>query len=281
MSKSRNSSKFKRFVCGILSFVLCFLLFILSIGVVFEATLFNSSFILENMNSSNYFIDKTDEVTRYLNDLGYASGLNDEFFENLISEIMLTEDTENYLRDYYDGKSAAIDSTNFEQTFNNALDQYIEDNNIQNVDSESRDYLLKKASSIYRLSLEIPLFYRLAGYFKALKNILPFIIAGLAVVIVIIIFVLIFANSWKHRIFKYLSYASLGACLSLAVIPAYVLISGQLQRINLTSRALYNLFVQCGTNLMVAVLFCALFFLVVGLCCVFQHNRMRNRVSSD
>lgn len=281
MSKSRKSSKVRRFACELLSFVLCLFFFFLSVGIVLEATVFNSNFIFENMNSSNYFADKTDEVTRYLNDLGYASGLNDEFFEDLLSEVMLTEDTEVYLRDYYDGKNAVIDTMNFEQTFNEALDKYIEDNNIQNVDSSSRQYLVNKATSMYRLSLEIPLFHRLAGYFKAVKNILPFVLVGLAVIIAVIIVILVFANSWKHRIFKYLSHASLGVCLSLAVVPAYLLLTKQLQRINLTSRALYNLFVQCGTSLLIAVLFCALFFLVVGLCCVFQHNHMKKRVSSD
>ncbi|MCH5297597.1 MAG: hypothetical protein J1E85_08000 [Ruminococcus sp.] len=281
MSRSRNSSKIKKIVCVILSFILSLFLFVLSIGVVLEATIFNSDFILENMNSSNYFVDKKDEITRKLNDLGYASGLDDEFFENLLDEIMLTEDNQEYLNDYYDGKSALIDTTRFKQTFNDALDKYIEEHNIKNVDSASRDYLVNKASSIYRLSLEIPLFYRIAGYFKALKNIFPFILAGVAVIIFIIILIFVFSNKWKHRAFRYVSHASLGACLSLAVIPAYVLLTGQLQRINLTSRGLYNLFVQCGTNIMIAVLFCALFFLVVGLCCVFQHNHLKKKVSSD
>lgn len=280
MSKSKKSSKMKQVVCGVLSFILCLLLFFLSVGIVLEATIFNSNFIFENMNSSNYFFEKKEEVTRDLNDLGYASGLKDEFFDDLLDEIIITEDTQSYLNDYYAGVSAVVDTTKFEQTFNDALDKYIKDNNIQNVDSSSRDYLLKKASSIYRLSLEIPLFYRIAAYFKALKNVMPFIIAGLSVLIVIIILVLIFSNSWKHRIFKYLSFASLGAFLSLAVVPAYVLLSGQLQKINLTSRALYNLFVQCGTNIMISVLFCALILLVIGLCCVFEHNKLRSKVSS-
>lgn len=280
MSKSKKSSKMKQVVCGVLSFILCLLLFFLSVGIVLEATIFNSNFIFENMNSSDYFSEKKEEVTRDLNDLGYASGLNDEFFDDLLDEIIITEDTQSYLNDYYAGVSAVVDTTKFEQTFNDALDKYIEDNNIQNVDSSSRDYLLKKASSIYRLSLEIPLFYRIAAYFKALKNVMPFIIAGFSVLIVIIILVLIFSNSWKHRIFKYLSFASLGAFLSLAVVPAYVLLSGQLQKINLTSRALYNLFVQCGTNIMISVLFCALILLVIGLCCVFEHNKLRSKISS-
>lgn len=280
MSKSRKSSKIKQAVCVMLSFILSLLVFSLSVGIVFEATFFNPNFIIENMNSSNYFIEKNDEITRNLNDLGYASGLKDEFFDRLLDEIMISEDTESYLTGYYAGEKAVIDTTKFEQTFNNALDKYIEDNNLKNVDSKNRNYLLKKAASIYRLSLEIPLFYRLAGYFKASKNIIPFALIGLAVVIAIIIFVLVFSNSLKHRVFRYLSYATLGASLSLAVIPTYVLLSGQLQKINLTSRALYNLFIQCGTNIMISVLFCALLLLVIGLFFVFEYYNLRRKVSS-
>lgn len=281
MSKGISSHKIKKIVCTVLSFILCVVLCVISLCVMLEATLFNSEFILENMNSSNYFVDKKDEITRSLNDLGYASGLSDEFFDSLLSEIMISEDTENYLNAYYNGENAVVDTTGFEQTFNEALDKYIKDNNIKEADGKSRDYLVKKASSIYRLSLEIPLFYRLAAYFNMFKGVLPFIIIGAVILAVVIILIIVFTNSWKHRIFKYLSCACLGASLSLAVIPSYVLLSGQLQRINLTSRALYNLFVQCGTNIMVVLLFCALFLLIIGLCCVFQHNHLRKKVSSD
>ena len=41
---------------------------------------------MDNMNTSNYFVDKRDEIKESLVDLGYASGLDEKFFENVVDE---------------------------------------------------------------------------------------------------------------------------------------------------------------------------------------------------
>lgn len=72
-------SKIRGIVFCLLSFVLSFVLLLLSISVMLEATILNPSYILDNMNTTNYFTDKKDEITRELVDLGYASGLEESF----------------------------------------------------------------------------------------------------------------------------------------------------------------------------------------------------------
>ena len=133
MSKKPFSSRVRNAVFILLSFLLTLILFLLSICTVFEATLFNSEFIFDNMNSSNYFIDKRDEITTSLIDLGYASGLDEKFFDGFVDEVMLSDDTREYLNNYYSGNGAKIDATDFKQSFNAALDKYIEENDIKDV----------------------------------------------------------------------------------------------------------------------------------------------------
>ena len=53
------------------------------------------------MNSSNYFIDKTDELKVSLTDLGYASGLDSTFFDGFIDEVLISNDTSDYLEAFY------------------------------------------------------------------------------------------------------------------------------------------------------------------------------------
>lgn len=280
MAKKPFSSRVRNAVFILLSFLLTLILFLLSVCTVLEATLFNPEFIFDNMNSSNYFIDKRDEITTSLIDLGYASGLDEKFFQDFVDEVMLCDDTREYLDNYYSGNGAKIDTTDFKQSFNAEIDKYIQENNIRNVNGNSRDKLVSKAALIYRSSLEIPLFSKLSAYFLTAKNAIPFILVGLAVLAGVICVVLIFANKWKHRGVKYICYATSGAFLTLGIIPAYLMISGKISHLNLDSRALYNMFVQSANSICIAVLFISLFFLLVSVGLFFLFRRMYQKVSS-
>lgn len=280
MAKKPFSSRVRNAVFILLSFLLTLILFLLSVCTVFEATLFNSEFIFDNMNSSNYFIDKRDEITTSLIDLGYASGLDEKFFDGFIDEVMLSEDTKEYLDNFYSGNGAKVDTTDFKQSFNTALDKYIADNNIKNVDGKSRDKLVNKAAQIYRASLGIPFFSTLSAYFLTAKNAMPFILVGLVVFAGVICLVLFFASKWKHRGVKYICYGTSGAFLTLGIIPAYLMITNKISHINLDSRALYNMFVQSANSVCIAVLFISLFFLLVSVGLFFLYRRMYKKVSN-
>ena len=279
MAKKPFSSRVRNVVFIVLSFLLTLILFLLSVCTVLEATLFNSEFIFDNMNSSNYFMDKRDEITTSLIDLGYASGLDEKFFDDFVDEVMLSNDTRKYLDNYYSGKGAKIDATDFKQSFNTALDKYIAENNIQNVNGNSRDKLVSKAAQIYRSSLEIPLFSRLSAYFLTAKNAMPFILVGLVVLAGVICLVFFLANKWKHRAVKYICYGTSGAFLALGIIPAYLMISNKISHINLDSRALYNMFVQSANSVSTAVLFISLFLLLVSVGLYFLYRRLYKKVS--
>ena len=186
MAKKTLGSKIRSMVYTRLSFLLSFVIFFTSLCFVFQITFLNPDFIYDNMNSSHYFTDKKDELTQSLIDLGYASGLNESFFENLVDEVMINEDTLNYLTSYYAGESTDIDDSSFKQSFNNALDVFIEENSIENVNSASRSYLVEQAALIYKNSLEIPLFTTIAPYIKAINTFMIPILLGLILFIGII-----------------------------------------------------------------------------------------------
>lgn len=279
MAKKPFSSRVRNVVFIVLSFLLTLILFLLSVCTVLEATLFNSEFIFDNMNSSNYFVDKRDEITTSLTDLGYASGLDEKFFDDFVDEVMLSNDTRAYLDNYYSGNGAKIDATDFKQSFNAALDNYIKENDIKDVNGNSRDKLVNKAAQIYRSSLEIPLFSRLSAYFLTAKKAMPFILIGLAVLAGVICLVFFLANKWKHRAVKYICYGTSGAFLTLGIIPAYLIISNKISHINIDSRALYNMFVQSANSVSIAMLFISLFFLLVSVGLYFLYRRMYRKVS--
>lgn len=275
------NSKVRHIIYGIISFVLSFVLFLLSFAIVFQSTILNPSYIMDNMNASNYFVDKRDEIKESLVDLGYASGLDEKFFENVVDEVTIHDNTQAYLNSFYAGEEAKIDTTAFKQKFNSELDSYISKNNLKVANDGSREYLINQAANIYAAALRIPLFATLSVYLIALKNMMPLIVGGLAVLVAIICVIIIFTNRWKHRAVRYICYSTSAAFLTVGIIPAVLLSTGYMSKINIDSRAFYNLFVLGMNNILIAVAICSVIFFIISIGLFFLHKSMRRHASED
>lgn len=275
------NSKVRHIIYGIISFVLSFVLFLLSFAIVLQSTILNPSYIMDNMNTSNYFVDKRDEIKESLVDLGYASGLDEKFFENVVDEVTIHDNTQAYLNSFYAGEKAKIDTTAFKQKFNSELDSYISKNNLKVANDGSREYLINQAANIYAAALRIPLFATLSVYLVALKNMMPLIIGGLAVLVAILCVIIIFTNRWKHRAVRYICYSTSAAFLTVGIIPAVLLSTGYMSKINIDSRAFYNLFVQSMNNILIALAICSVIFFIVSIGLFFLHKSMCRHASEE
>lgn len=275
------NSKVRHIIYGIISFVLSFVLFLLSFAIVLQSTILNPSYIMDNMNASNYFVDKRDEIKESLVDLGYASGLDEKFFENVVDEVTIHDNTQAYLNSFYAGEEAKIDTTAFKQKFNSELDSYISKNNLKVANDGSREYLINQAANIYAAALRIPLFATLSVYLVALKNMMPLIIGGLAVLVAILCVIIIFTNRWKHRAVRYICYSTSAAFLTVGIIPAVLLSTGYMSKINIDSRAFYNLFVQSMNNILIALAICSVIFFIVSIGLFFLNKSMRRHASEE
>lgn len=275
------NSKVRHIIYGIISFVLSFVLFLLSFAIVLQSTILNPSYIMDNMNTSNYFVDKRDEIKESLVDLGYASGLDEKFFENVVDEVTIHDNTQAYLNSFYAGEKAKIDTTAFKQKFNSELDSYISKNNLKVANDGSREYLINQAANIYAAALRIPLFATLSVYLVALKNMMPLIIGGLAVLVAILCVIIIFTNRWKHRAVRYICYSTSAAFLTVGIIPAVLLSTGYMSKINIDSRAFYNLFVQSMNNILIALAICSVIFFIASIGLFFLRKSMRRHASEE
>lgn len=275
------NSKVRHIIYGIISFVLSFVLFLISFAIVLQSTILNPSYIMDNMNTSNYFVDKRDEIKESLVNLGYASGLDEKFFENVVDEVTIHDNTQAYLNSFYAGEEAKIDTTAFKQKFNSELDSYISKNNLKVANDGSREYLINQAANIYAAALRIPLFTTLSAYLIALKNMMPLIIGGLAVLVAILCVIIIFTNRWKHRAVRYICYSTSAAFLTVGIIPAVLLSTGYMSKINIDSRAFYNLFVQSMNNILIALAICSVIFFIVSIGLFFLLKSMRRHASEE
>lgn len=259
--------KIRNIVSIIISFMLTLDLFVFTFCCVLEVTLFNESFIIDNLNAVNYYEDAKAETLSLLKDLGYASGLEEEFFKNTIDEITLVEDVNNYINAFYTGGKTVVDTTRFRQKFNEALDEYIAEKNIDknSVDASSRTYLIAEAAKIYAQGIKIPFLTTLANYFDRFKTPLMILTIVTGVLFVGICLILFFSNKWKHRGIRYIYYGAAGGFLSVLILPVVTFASGKIGQVNLTTRSAYNLFVSCANNFFLCFLAFAVMLFLLSL----------------
>ena len=283
MSAKPLSSKIRDVVFVILAFFLSLLFTLLSFGVVLESTLFNKTSWIDGMNRSNYFIDKTTEIKDDLRDLTYASGLEENFFDRVVDEIMVTEDIYNYIENYFNGSSTVVDPSAFKQKMTVELEKYIEEKNQKQVKKEQLDKLISEAAHIYTSDASIMAIGSASVYFLAVKKVLPFILAGVLAVSLGLIAVLVFANKWKHRAMRELYYATAGACLANTAAALFLTLSGGARKIYLESRALYNFVVGFTDSVNLIFWIAAALFLLlsVGLFLMYRKLYLKAKKGSS
>jgi len=228
------------------------------------------------MNYSYYFIDKSDELKVSLTDLGYASGLEQAFFEDFIDDLLISKGTEDYLDIYYSFESGNADTEEFEKLFNEQLISYAKAKNVT-INEDAREYLVKEAGKIYENTIEIPYFGSLLPYMKSGIQSMPFIIGGLVLLSVVIIFVFFKANHWKHKAVRYICYATSGTFLAILLIPTYLYFSQVMAKIKVSSRAFYNFVQYTVTNIELLLFMGAILFLFISITLFISHHLMRKK----
>lgn len=239
-----HKSKIKPVLYSVLSFFLTLVLFLLSVFMVLKTTIFSKEYMYGVMNSSGYYAMVKTELIAELQSLGKASGFDDEFSEKFVNSLDIQDSVEKYISSFYSGESTLVDTISFKQQLYKAIDQYIIDKNYSNVSNDSIDYFVNSAADIYINQISIPFFSTIANYIYKASPYITIIILVLFAAALAIMAIIFFTNKYRHRRFRYLCYGLSGACLTTVVIPCFVFLSGKIPQINISTRSLYNLFVN-------------------------------------
>ena len=278
--KKKNSSNLRTFVYVVMSFFLALIMFILSVVVSLRVTVFSSDYMLQAMSNKEYYTQVTEEMRGRLESLAHASGLSSEFANDFTASYDMHEDIVNYVESLYSPRSTLINTTSFKQKFRASLDAYIEENKKEGteVKESSLEYLVNESADVYTNAIEIPFFSVLANYVHKLKMPMNITIVVLLVIAGVITAILFLTNEFRHRGYRYLSYAFLAAFLCDTVIAATVSMSGIFQKINIATRSLYNLFVEYFNGIFVYFWIFAAAFLVFGLVFFFTFARKHRKL---
>lgn len=242
----RRKSKVKPFAYSIVSFVLAFVLFIISVCAVLYSTIFSKEYMFNVMRSNSYYISASSELKERLENLCDASGFEKAFADNFVKGYDIQSDIEKYITAFYSGDNTLVDTTYFKQQLHLAIQNYITEKNIK-VNNETQtniNYFVNEAAEIYVSHISIPFFSVIGNYIYKLKSTLNIVTISLTITALIITVLIFITNEYKHRRFRYMFHALAGATLAVLILPTIVLLSGKINKINFTDVSTYNLFVN-------------------------------------
>lgn len=277
MKKFFKNLSLKKVLYAVLTFILALCLVVCSFATVLRITFFDSNFLSDTLNSSEYYKDLCVEITENLTDLGDASGLNKSFFEGFVDEILVREDVQSYISDFYEGKKLRINTSNFDEKLRNALNKYIKTKKIQNVNEESLNYFSASASKIYADSIKIKYMSSLQDFVLEKSGVLTVTIIILLLISAAVICVLIFTNEWKHKSLRYIYTSVCSAGLFLLVFPVGIFASGVINRIAIMSRSLSDMYISVIASSLSKLIVISIVLLAVSIALWVIHLRIRKK----
>lgn len=265
----------------ILSFIFSVCLVACGLCSLIRFTVFNQGFLADCLNSSAYYTDLCDEITDDLLNIGDASGLDKSFFDDFVEEVLVREDIQKYIEDFYAGNKMSVDTTNFEENLDEALATYQSENNITDASEKSIDYFIKEAAKIYAQNVKITYFNTIQKKmleYRTKFTIYAIVTGAAALAIAAFIF---FTSEWKHKAVRYFYYGICSAGLFTLIIPAAVFASGILGKIAILSRSLNDMYTALFNSLFIDMAICAAVMFVISAVLLIVHGKLRkNAVES-
>ncbi len=255
----KKKSKLKPVLYSVMAFFLSFVLFLLSICMVLRFTVFSKDYMLGIMDHKGYYNMVRNELQSRLTDLVHASGFEEEFAVSFANGYDVKNAVQNYIDSFYSKSSTLVDTTEFKQQLHIAVEEYAKLKNIE-IDTETENniiYFVNEAASIYVAQISIPFFSTVGKYIDTLNTAINITIGVLIAIALGISAVIFFTNRYKHRRFRYLCYGLTGATLATVIIPLVVSFSDKIDKVNINTRSLYNLFVGYFTNFFMYFYICA------------------------
>jgi len=256
---TKKKSKLKPVLYSVMAFFLSFVLFLLSICMVLRFTVFSKDYMLGIMDHKGYYNMVRNELQSRLTDLVHASGFEEEFAVSFANGYDVKNAVQNYIDSFYSKSSTLVDTTEFKQQLHIAVEEYAKLKNIE-IDTETENniiYFVNEAASIYVAQISIPFFSTVGKYIDTLNTAINITIGVLIAIALGISAVIFFTNRYKHRRFRYLCYGLTGATLATVIIPLVVSFSDKIDKVNINTRSLYNLFVGYFTNFFMYFYICA------------------------
>ena len=147
--------KLKMICYYILLILLCLNLLILSLILPLKYTLFNESYMKQELEKQNYDTKVYEEIKTQMNHYLIQSGLDESVFDNIVTKEKVKEDIDNNLTSLYENKECHIDTTSITNQLEENIENYLALQNIEVKDMASLNAFVKQIGSIYEEELNL------------------------------------------------------------------------------------------------------------------------------
>ena len=180
-----------------LGFLASIILVLISVLLVFKATIFNKSYLLKSLDSSNYYDKVYDEIEKDMKNSLRSSGLDESVVNNLYKKSDVKNDIINLVGSIYSGSKYYASTDEIERKLNSNIDKYLVSKNIVLEDRKALDSYISSITEIY--SKETSLYGYLQNYTSKFMKISTFFDFTIAFGIILIIIIIIL-NKYKFKI---------------------------------------------------------------------------------
>ena len=278
-----HNRRVRNVISGILSFLLCLFLSLLALLVLVQSTLLSPGFMKKQVAKSEYAAHIIEDMEEIFVSYGISSDFDEAFFTSVLSESGVRADIEREIDRMYGAALGGADVDGFKNQLHQKLLANVGSRGIEVTDEveDALQYLVQVCAETYQEGVSLPLATYASGMLRSVKTPLLMATGGIALLSVFILAFLFFIRR-KKTFCRFAIYAFSGSALTLAAGACLVLFSGRIERISISSKALYYLVTTYATQciyflLMLAGILLALTALFAVLYVFFGRREKRPR----
>lgn len=184
----------ERVVCKVVSFILSFMLFLVSFTVIFRSAVLGPSCVVSGVGADGCFISGHSRVGRDLIGLNCTSKLSRGFFRGIISRIAVRSGARTCLGDFCTNSRTGVSAATFGRGFGDRLSDCVDGGGLGITGSKDERCLVGRTTGVCTTTLEVPLFTALSICLVTLGGVVPLVINNLTILITVLYMVVVFAG---------------------------------------------------------------------------------------
>lgn len=228
-------------ISWLLSFLLSLFLSLFALLILTQATILSPAFLKRVMEQSGYIGYIKQDMEEIFVSYGISSGFDEAFFLSVLDDAAVQADVEREIDSLYTAGRAGADLEAFQSDLTEKLLENVRQREIAVTPEveEAVGYLATVCTETYGEGVSLPLASYASDALRSLRGPVR-VAAGAVGLLCLFTLAFLFAIRRRRKAFcRYAVYAFSGAALTLALPPAILLLSGRIERIGITGRALY------------------------------------------
>ena len=246
---------------GILGFVCSILLFGLVILTIFKLTIYNKNYVLNKMESENYYTKVYEEINNDMKNSLLSSGLDETVLEGLVTKNVVKKETKNLVGSIYTGSKFKADTDSFKEKLNANIDNYLNEKNIQVTDKKSLETFISNVVDVYKK--EISLYGYLEDYVSKFVKIGNYLDMAIVIMTLLLLIFILILRYGLHR--RYSGVIFMSAGLMLLYFKSYIYEQIDIKNILIISDSFSSLLRRILLDINDKFLFVLFIFILVGI----------------